>query len=284
MTQTIIAVLAILFIGTSSLIINRQHYDLMYHQGYDQIAQRMKEDNDSIADIRFATYTLKAGFPEFYQGQTDVTRRAIFDQENNNIVDFRQWLDASHSNMLGFGWTDYLSPSWETQAVAYYPWQIHNDTWFTSRYLTLSKDSVAGAEYLLHPLIEKPQAFVNMEWGKSQFIYGDSLDSNTDLLGIIATIKAIDTIRDCVLVMEILDAATDTLVQWQGTSSENSLLLPGINTVAFAVRFDSEKFPIHGKKVKTFLWNKNRGTMIATRFDYYYTKFNSRLTGLYEPL
>ena len=284
MTQTVVAVVAILFIGTSSLITNRRHYDLMYHQGYDQIAERMRQDNDSLSDIRFATFTLKAQFPEFYQAQTDVTRRAVFDQENHTTTDFRQWLNSEQNKMLGFGWTDYLDPSWETQAVAYYPWQIHNDTWFTSKYLTLSKDSVAGAQYLLHPLCDEPQTLADMEWSKPQYIHGDSLDSKTDLLGVIATLQVFDTIRNCVLVMEVHDAATDTIIQWNGNSNESGTLLPGTNILAYAIRFDPEKNPIHGKKVKTFLWDKQKGTMIVTRLDYYFTKFNSRLTGLYEPL
>ena len=284
MVQTAIAVAAILFIGTSSLITNRQHYDLMYHQGYDQIAERMQQDNDSLADIRFATFTLRAQFPEFYQSQTDVTRRAIFDQENHTTSDFRQWLKQDNSEMLGFGWTDYLDASWETQAVACYPWMLHSDTWFTSKYLTLAKDSVAGAQYLLHPLCDEPQVFVEMEWGKPQYVYGDSIDSDTDLLGIIATIQVPDTIRNCVLVMEVRDAATDTLVRWNGHTNESGTLLPGTNTLAYAIRFDPKKSPVTGKVIKTFLWNKQRGTMIVTRLDYYCTKFNSRLTGIYEPL
>lgn len=284
MTQTAIAVAAILFIGSSSLVINRQHYDLMYHQGYDQIANRIKQDNDSLDDIRFATFTLKAKFPEFYQGKTDVTNRIVFDEENNNTGDFRQWLMKEKTNKLGFGWTDYLDPSWETQAVACYPWRIHEDTWFTSRYLTLSKDTVPGAEYLLHPITDVPQTFTNMEWGVPQFVYGDSLSEKTDLLGIVATINAIDTIKDCVLVMEIHDAATDSLMLWHGNTDKSGTLNPGINRMAYAVRFDPKTFPVRGKTIKTYLWNKRKGTMIATRFDYYSTEFNSRLTGLYKPL
>ena len=244
----------------------------------------MRQDNDRLEDIRFATFTLKAQFPEFYQAQTDVTRRAVFDQENHTTTDFRQWLNSEQNEMLGFGWTDYLDPSWETQAVAYYPWQIHNDTWFTSKYLTLSKDSVDGAQYLLHPLCDQPQTLVNMEWSKPQYIHGDSLDSKTDLLGVIATLQVFDTIHNCVLVMEVHDAVTDTVIQWYGNSNESGTLLPGTNTLAYAIRFDPKKFPIHGKKVKTFLWDKQKGTMIVTRLDYYFTKFNSRLTGLLEPL
>ena len=284
MAQTIIAVAALLFIGTSSLITNRRHYDLMYHQGYDQIAERMQQDNDNFDNIRFATFTLKAQFPEFYQTQTDVTRRAVFDQENHTTTDFRQWLDADSSALLGFGWTDYLDPSWETQAVACYPWQIHNDTWFTSRYLTLSKDSVANALYLPHPLQEQAQTLWGDEWSKPQYIYGDSLNSQTDLLGVIATIQTQDTIRNCVLVIEVHDAITDTLIEWHGNSNESGTLLPGTNTMAYAIRFNPKKNPIHGKNIKTFLWNKQKGTMIVTRLDYYSTEFNSRLTGLYEPL
>lgn len=284
MAQTAIAVAAILFIGTSSLINNRRHFDLMYHQGYDQIAERIKQDHDSLNDIRFATFTLNTKIPEFYQSQTDVTRRSIFDQENHTTTDFRQWLNADDSQMLGFGWTDYLDPSWETQAVAYYPWQIHSDTWFTSRYLTLSKDSVAGSLYLLHPLEEQPRNIWGEEWSDKHYIYGDSINEKTDVLGVIATIQATDTIHNCVLVMEVRDAATDTLMEWHSNTNESATLLPGTNLMAYAIRFDPEKKPIHGKKINTYLWNKQKGTMIVTRLDYYYTVFNSRLTGLYEPL
>ena len=282
--QTVITVGAILSIGIVSLISNRQHFDLMYHQGYDQIAERMKQDNDTVDDIRFATFTLKAQFPEFYQAKTDVTRRVIFDEENHNTFDFRQWLENEESNALGFGWTDYLDATWETQAVAHYPWKLHDDTWFTSHYLTLLKDSIPGCEYMLHPLTEESQPLVNTEWSKAQYIYGDSIDSNTDLLGVIATIQATDTIRNCVLVMEIHDVATDSLLQWHGNSDESGILLPGTNTLAFATRFSPRKFPVKGKKVKTYVWDKQKGTLIVTRLDYYCTKFNSRLTGLYEPL
>ena len=282
MTQTAIVVGAILFIGASTLIVNRRHYDLMYHQGYDQIASRMQQDNDSLSDIRFATFTESAKVPEFYQAATSVSNRVIFDY-NNDVADFRQWLQEGNSSKLGFGWTDYANPIWETQAVASYPWLIHEDTWFTSRYLTLSHDSVPGAQKLTQPLMETPFNFVNMEWGKKLFIPCDSLDSNTDAIGVIATIKAIDTIQ-CVLVMEVRDRETDSLLLWQGNTSENGTLLPGNNLMVNAIRFDKDKFPVKGTILKTYVWNQNKGTMIVTKMDYYCTKFNSRLTGLYKPL
>ena len=281
--QTVIAVLAILFIGTSSLITNRQHYDLMYHQGYDQIAQRMQEDSDNIADIRFATATVKGQFPEFYQAKTQVTDRVVFDEENNNVGDFRLWLESGNSKMLGFGWTDYVSPAWETQAVACYPWQVCQNTWFTSRYMTLSRDSLPGTVNLLAPLTEEPFVFDQFEWGKSQYIYCDSLDKETDLVGVVATVETADSLRGCILIMEVHDAATDSLLFWHGGNSDD-MLLPGTNHLACAIRFDADQFPIQGKIIKTYLWNQQRGTIVARRFDYYCTRYNTRLAGLYNPL
>ena len=185
--------------------------------------------------------------------------------------------------MLGFGWTDYGDSAWEAQAVAYYPWLVHEDTWFTSRYMTLSRDSVAGATSLLHPLSEQPFAFTNMEWGKPLFLDGDSLDPHTDLLGAAATIRTNDTIQQCLLVMEVRDKATDSMLLWHGGNDQGALL-PGTNHLANAIRFDEKRFPPQGKTIKIFLWDQQKGTMIAERIDYYCTRFNRRLTGLYEPL
>lgn len=283
MSQTAIIIAAILFIGASSLVVNRRHYDLMYHQGYDQIAARMQQDHDSLSDIRFATFTESAKVPEFYQAQTNVSNRVIFDYDND-LADLRQWIQNGKSEKLGFGWTDYANPTWETQAVASYPWLLREDTWFTSRYLTLSRDSIAGAQRLLHPLAEQPFTFSNMEWGKKYYIHGDSLDSSTDAVGIIATIKAYDTIPNCVLVMEVRDVETDSVLLWQGNSEKTGTLLPGTNVLVNAIRFDEKRFPVNGTILKTYIWNPQKGTMIVTKMDYYCTKFNTKLTGLYQPL
>ncbi|MBR3709449.1 MAG: glycosyltransferase family 39 protein [Bacteroidales bacterium] len=284
-TQTVVAVLTMLFVGSMSLILQRQHYDLMYHQGYDQIAVRMAEDNGSSEDICFATYTTCGDYPEFYQAQTDVHNRRIFSMnDQRHLGDFRQWLNEKSTSKLGFGWTDYVDPAWEAQAVGYYPWQIKSDTWFTSKYFTLSKDSVPGAEYVLHPLSDEPITFINTEWGSARYLYGDSLDNDIDLLGVVANIQAIDTIKRCVFVMEVHDATTDSLLLWHGNTDESGILLPGENTMAIALRFDPKKNPLHGKKIKIHLWNKEKGTMIVKELDYYFTKFNKRLSGLYEPL
>ncbi len=283
LTQTAIAVAALLFIGASTLVINRQHYDLMYHQGYDQIAVRMQQDQDTLQDIRFATYTESAKVPEFYQAKTNVTDRVIFDH-GDNIAAFRQWLDAEKTPYLGFGWTDYADPAWETQAVASYPWQLKENTWFTSRYLTLSRDSVAGATLRLRPLQETPEYLMATEYGKPQYVYGDSLDMESEILGIVTTVYVADTVQQCMLVMELREKATDSLVLWHGSGYTDGTLLPGVSKMAAALRFDRKKLPPKGKYLKAYLWNPGKGIITQVRTDYYVTRHSPRLTGLYDPL
>lgn len=283
MTQTVVAVAALLFIGSMTLVVHRQHYRLMYQQGFDQIAERIQQDNDSLDDIRFATFAEASYMPEFYQAKKSVTERIVLDK-NNDISDLRQWIEETHPGKLGFGWTDYAPPVWETQAVACYPWLIHEDTWFTSHYLTLSRDSVPGAKNLLHPLTDTPIHFVNMEWNQPCLIHGDSLEPETDILGIAATIKAIDTITRCILVIEVRDQATDSLLLWQGSSDQGGTLFPGTHTLVNAIRFDEKHFPPMGKTIKAYFWNQDKGTMIVEKMDCYVSLFNSKLTGLYQPL
>lgn len=281
--ETVVSVAAILFIGSMTLIVNRQHYDLMYHQGYDQIAVRMQQDHDSIDDIRFATFTESAKVPDYYQTKVGVNDRVIFDYDND-ISDFRDWLRTNESHRLGFGWTDYANPVWETQAVAYYPWLIHENTWFTSRYLTLSRDSLPGSQHLLKTLSDEPFLFSTMEWGKPYSLNIDTLAPNTDAVGIVATLQTYDTIHRCSLVIEIHDQATDSLLIWQGTTEASGTLAPGTNVIVNAIRFDEKKCPVKGKNLKAYLWNPEKGTMIATKIEWYSTLFNTRLTGLYKPL
>ena len=283
MKQTVIAVLVLLFIGVSTLIVNRRHYDLMYHQGYDQIALRMQHDSDSLQDIGFATFTESAKVPEFYQAKTKVNNRIIFDHDNN-IADFNQWLGSSKTPYLGFGWTDYADPVWETQAVAHYPWQLHEDTWFTSRYLTLSKNPVPGASMMLREIQSEPEYLMGTEYGKPQYIYCDSIYSDLEILGVVATIHANDTVRRCLLVMELYENETDSLLLWHGSSYTDGLVLPGINKMAAALRFNEKQLPSRGKHIKTYLWNPDQGVLTQVRTDYYVTRHNPRLTGVYDPL
>ena len=282
--QTALIVAAILYIGITSLVITRKHYDLMYHQGFDQIAAEMQQDKEQFDDrIQFATRTEIGEAAEFYQAQTDVKNRIVFNRYTD-LGDFNRWLsEHKEASMLGFGWTDYASPIWETTAVGNYPYLIEKKDWFTSRYLTLSKTPIEGAQYLLNTLSEDTVSMTGWEWGQPYFLNCDSLPADVEALGIVAEVEALDSLRNCIVVIEVRDTATDSLLLWQGLPGACGKFPAGENVIANAINF-SEGLTSQGKTVKTYLWNQGCDPMTLHKMSYYVTHKTSILKGLYEPL
>ena len=293
--QTALVVAAILFIGTASLVMERRHYDLMYHQGFDQIAVEMQQDKEQYGDkIQFATRTEIGEAAEFYQAKTDVDNRIVFSRiytEEGDFVrepelsDFNRWLNEHHeTQMLGFGWTDYVNPIWEATAVGNYPYLIKKKDWFTSRYLTLSDTPVDDSPYLLNDLSEYPYAYQDgQEWGKGFTFPCDSLPDDVEALSVMAQIQSEAELNQCVIVIEIHDAETDSLMLWHSSVAAEGHFLPGNNVVADAIVFSDNLSP-KGKTVKTYLWNQDKKPIVVNKMSYYFTRKCKVLTGLYEPL
>ena len=279
-----LVVAVILFVGFVSLIITRQHYDLMYHQGFDQIAVRMQEDKEQYGDrIQFATRAEIGEAAEFYQAPLGIEDRIVFNRYTQ-LGDFNQWLsEHKEAPMLGFGWTDYISPVWETAAVGNYPYLVWKKDWFTSRYLTLSKTSMDGAENLLTPLSDAVHPIYGQEWSKSFFLCCDSLPDDVEALGIVAHTHSFDSLHDCVVVIEVHDTETDSLVLWHSQPVECGAFPSGKNVLVDAISF-SDDFTPKGKTIKTYLWNKGHDQMNLDQMSYYITHKSRVLTGLYDPL
>ena len=283
--QTTLVVAVILFVGCSSLITTRRHYDLMYHQGFDQIAVEMQKDKNQYGDkIQFATRTEIGEAAEFYQEPIGIEERIVFNRYDS-LEHFNQWLNEHHDvPMLGFGWTDYVPPIWEVAAVGNYPYVIKQKDWFTSRYLTLSKNPIEDCQPLLNTLCEAPCTFKEgTEWGKAEFISGDSLPDGIEAFGVVATIHCPDTIKQCGIVIEVHDAETDSLLLWHSSVNNGGYFMPGENVVADAILFD-DTFTSKKKTIKTYLWNQGKYPLEMNRLSYYVTQKDPVLTGLYEPL
>ncbi len=284
-SQTVMVVAIILFVGVSSLISTRKHYELMYEQGFDQIAVKMQEDQAKYGDqIQFATREEIVGAAEFYQDQTDVKDRVVFNRDNS-LGEFNQWLhDNDEKTMLGFGWTDYSPPIWETTAVGKYPYLVFTKDWFTSRYLTLSKQARDSSVYLLTDLSDAPYSYVEgQEWSQSFEINCDSLSADIEAFGVTANISHTDPLDRCTMVIELHDTETDTLLIWHGSDLEGRALLPGENVIADAIIFDGS-IRKQGTYIKAYLWNQDKKPLIVNRIGYYTTTRSPILTGLYEPL
>ncbi|MGP1446311.1 MAG: glycosyltransferase family 39 protein [Candidatus Limimorpha sp.] len=281
--QTAILVVILLFVGINSLIIDRKHFDLMYHQGFDQIAVEMEQDNATFSDMRFATHSEAKKVPEFYQAKTGITHRSLFDL-NNSIADFRSWLESDSTAMLGFGWTDWVDVAWEVTAVAAYPNLINEHTWFTSKYLTLSKSPIKESRPALKAISGSNFRYDHQEWGASRYIGGDSIPTETDIFGIVVDFSCYDTVNDCILVIELHDRESDSLLFWRSSRGDDGCFPPGRHSIANGFRFEESKLAPQDIVIKTYIWNRGLGLFDVEKYSYYMTKKNPALTGLYTPL
>ena len=165
-----------------------------------------------------------------------------------------------------------------------YPYLIEKKDWFTSRYLTLSKNPLPESRYLITTLDETPYPYAEgQEWGRASLLCCDSLPDGVEALGIIAHIHNDSTISNCLMVIEIHDSETDSLILWHGTKAEDGHFSSGDNVIANAVIFN-DSFTPKGKTVKTYLWNQGKKPLVLTKMSYYFTQKSPVLTGLYEPL
>ena len=283
--QNALVVGAILFVGVTSLITTRRHYDLVYHQGFDQIAVRMQEDKNRYGDgIQFATRTEIGEAAEFYQTQTDVENRVVFNRYSN-MGEFHDWLSRHHDTpRLGFGWTDYVNPVWEVTAVGNYPYVLSQKDWFTSRYLTLSRTPVEGSQYALTTVCDEMYPFVEgQEWGRAVMFSCDSLPADIEALGVVSHFHNNTEIDGLTMVVELRDVETDSVVLWHSSQANDGLFSSGSNAIADAIIFGENLSP-QGKIVKTYLWNQGKKGLVWEKTSYYIIPKSKILTGIYDPI
>lgn len=286
--QTIIIVVSILFMGTTSLIINREHYHMMYEQGYEEIAESIKSDYEEYnGDICFATYSEAAKISEYCQRDIDTTNRIVVGKEDT-ISKYKRWLKNSSSTYMGLGWTDYADPQWEAAAFAYYPYLIRHLSWFNSNYYTLSREPQEGAKKILTtmPLKGNLQYSIDMtkrEWSPIFTLCGDNLKDDTEVLGFIAKIENTDTLRHCMLVVEIKDSNNDSTYLWT-SSDKNELLLPGSNIITNGIRYSHKRLSMQGKTIRVYIWNRSKSEAKLNEMLYFYDVYDPKLGGLYEPM
>lgn len=268
----------VIFLGITSLIIDRQYYYQVYHQGLDQVAVEMKKAQERYADsIQCVSYSGNTIMVEFYQQKEGVKNSVYFD-EKDEIYDYQQFIMNCDKNYLAVGLTDHAEMSWELSAVADYPFVEQENSWFTTRYLVLSKYD--NGHPLLHVLKENVTAQEGQEW-VSPVVLPEV--EPCERMGFIADIQALDTIEHIALVATIVDKNTNKQLFWASYEDKNHVLMPGeraLLTNGFFIPKDLKK----DTEIKVFVWDISKKPFIINKLSYYQIKKNPYFYGIYEPL
>ena len=279
---TVIVVMALLFVGVESLMVDRKHYQLMYEQGFDGIAKSIKEDKDTLGDVHSVTWSDNPFMSEFYQKPNGIDKSFILGRYNN-MADMSNAICGDTSQFLCFGWTDYADPRYDVMAVAAYPYKIAEKTWFSSHYMSLSRDPYDDAEEVFHKLNTAPY-HIEGEWTQSYIIKGDTLDANTDLFGVAADLVFADTARGYHIVLEVKDATSDSLLYWSGSAASDTVRCGGRNIISSAFRFREIGVKPQEVVIRTYIWNTGHNSADVSKIGYYSSVYDNRIAALISSL
>ena len=268
----------IILIGITSLVIDRQYYYQVYHQGYDQMAVEMKKAQERYGDsICFVSYSSRTFMAEFYQKKAGIKNAKYF-CETDELNDYQQCIMNCDKDYIAVGLADHANMPWELAAVAEYPYLIQECSWFTTRYLLLSKKD--NGNPILHLLKENVDVPEGREWVGSTKL--------TDIepcerIGFIADIQTLDTIAHIALIAKIVDNNTKEQLFWASYEDKNHVLMPDERALLTNGFFVQENL-LNNTETDVFIWNISKKPFKLNNLSYYQVKKNPYFYGIYNPL
>ena len=274
-----IVVSLVMLVGVASLIFDRQYYQRVYHQGFDQVAVEMVKDEKQYSDnISFVAYASRSFMNEHYQKKLGFDNVINFDQDSKTD-DYQYFIKNCDKEYLGVGLTDHANMDWELEAVAEYPYLVDAKTWFTTRYLTLTKKD--NGKPLLNVLKENDKVEDGVEWTEAVYLPADCKPKE-DRVGFIADIQALDTINRIILVVEIIDSKTKESILWTACDKKDITLMPE-EVIRLVDGFFIPDIDMNGREFKVFVWNIDKKSLIINKLSYYKAKNGPYFYGLYNP-
>jgi len=294
----ILIVSLLLMAGIYTLLNNRKHYELMYKQGFDQIAVEASADQAVFSDsLLILLRSARPQMPAFYMDRAKVEGVFYFSKEQSP-ADMFALLEQYHQNysFLAFGWTDYARLDWLEVARDFFPFVVKQNYWFNASYYLLAKDPVRASVKFLdneQVVFNSNQIGINAEAFDSGKIYGslfeeyghNIFDGQNDLLMISSGITAIDTLRNLRLVIELRHTESNELLYWQAGTLLSEVLLPGqwqrLHTTA---RLGNFNLTDQDFLVRSYLWNQDAASFYKHDHRLKTAKQHPKILGLFEPL
>lgn len=268
----------VILIGITSLVIDRQYYYQVYHQGFDQVAVEMKKAQERYGDsIAFVSYSDRAFMAEFYQKRAGINDAKYFG-EDDELYDYQQFIMNCDKNYLAVGLTDHAEMSWELAAVAEYPYLVQESSWFTTRYLVLSKHD--NGNPILRILKQNVSVKEGEEWVSSVTLTEVEL---SERIGFIADIQALDTVERVALIAQITDINTNEKLLWTSYEDKKHVLLPD-KRIFLTNGFFVPENGLAGAELKVFIWDISKKPLIVNKLSSYQVKKNPYFYGIYKPL
>ncbi|MDO8899711.1 MAG: hypothetical protein Q7V19_18820, partial [Bacteroidales bacterium] len=292
--QNLLMAAIVLIIGSFTLIGKRSHYDLMYHQGYDQAALLMAEDKAEFGkNIAFAAIGGSAEMFGFYMDKQQLADVKLMNLRSNPS-EFWDFLDNTDREYFGIAWADYAPYEWIESARSRFEIVLNHKSWFNSEYYLLKRASDRGKWLLLaeeRTLLDEGFDKSGISFDKDN-VYGmlweaagDTLMQATDNMIVTSLLAmAVDTVRAVRLVLEF-KADDGSQLHWMAGNLHGKVVLPGEHFwLHAAYRFDAGSENVKTALMRSYVWNQGNERFMVQRRLIYSRPHDPILLGLYAAV
>ncbi|MFZ4464892.1 MAG: hypothetical protein ACOYN5_13675, partial [Bacteroidales bacterium] len=295
--QNLILVIIILLTGTMSLIFTRSHFDLMYHQGYDQSAWNAKRDMDSPYKTIAVFYSSTPRMHTFYLEREGIKEYILFSKHDKTKT-FREVVSNAEADRFILSLADGGDAEWASVVQDRFPYMLKHQVWFNTEYFVFSKNIlyslnvIQWADNQLNLIAEIP-SMSNTDFNENR-IFGpiwqakwDSIGNqeNSQIISVAASGIALDTMIKARLVVEIKDNGIKEPIHWQAGTLDQDTVLPGERFLLTSVlRSNLVNSSINNAQFRTYLWNPGKENFHITSWHLEIRPQSARYYGIFEPL
>jgi len=284
----------ILVVGIFSLVITRKHFQLFYHQPYQEQVTNTYKILDEIGGEKNATIELLIPplYKEHYFKKYNREFKSIYYNpfdDKKDIKAFRKFVNAQTTDYFIFG-----NPPLEYIQIIKekYPYIYRKEEGFTYSFYCFAKQKPANEVFETIVTTKKLDLTNGTNKLDSTMEYGPAFsekfkkitNGRHNILTISATLSTIDTTANPTIVADIQE--DDNSLFWNGVDYHNyNNNATGTNTMYFSkllTDFNLRGYP--RPQIKIYLWNRNKKNVNVENVTLEVIKSNPVIYGLFEPL
>jgi hypothetical protein len=286
-----VSVLAILFAGISSLVLDREHYRLMYHQGFNEIPHEVLNDikqfhKDNVAIVLLAS---NVKMYDYYFNKYGEKPDCYVIENNNEFKEVNIAIKKQNPDILLVGIADYAPMTFLEIFKSEFPYVIKRLTSYNMEYWALSKNECRGcikADSFATMLQKKVNIIMNE---KDKYKGGITLNVDTiefdeyDIINVVANVSTKENV-DAILVFDWKKENGESYF-WAGS---NFMDFSGNNPTKYNVAFSSRMMNFVNKpsasKMKFYIWKRDKSDVDINTIKVYKTKMDALEFGLFKKI
>jgi len=285
-------------IGVQSLVVNRQHYNVMYTQGFDgiprEIVKYLKETDNRPHKVIMQAPNHKMF--EYYFEKSGVDTNYLHLDKPFDADSISNYLRNDDQEDLLFGWVDYSRLEYLEFLKDRYKYIVSQRQFFNSEYYRFSnttkgEHSSDSRKFIATTGIKSDKLLMKSNapgYSKGIEIGLDTITLNKfDVINLRAEIDSADKNADALLVFDLRDKNGD-VVSWSASKLSDYYLDDYSGHGGFFV-YHSKRllsfYPLsEGLVLKTYIWKRDSTSLAVKNLDVYLTSINPIENGLYDNI